>query len=169
MESPSPVIRPAVSEDLAQVEGLNEAAVPHVNSVPVATLERFIAEAAYFKVALVTGRVAGFLVAFAPGASYESPNYRWFEARYDDFLYIDRVAVAEHMRGHGIAGCLYGDLERVAVPVARRLACEVNTRPRNAVSLDFHHRRGFESVGSQQTEGGAKTVSLLIKTLPGAG
>jgi predicted GNAT superfamily acetyltransferase len=41
------------------------------------------------------------------------------------------------------------------------LCCEVNVRPRNDVSLEFHHTVGFREVGQQDTDGGKKTVSLL--------
>ena len=41
------------------------------------------------------------------------------------------------------------------------LLCEVNVRPRNDASLHFHHSIGFREVGQQDTDGGAKTVSLL--------
>ena len=45
------------------------------------------------------------------------------------------------------------------------LLCEVNVRPRNDASLHFHHSIGFREVGQQDTDGGAKTVSLLALPL----
>ncbi|NNE42793.1 MAG: GNAT family N-acetyltransferase, partial [Gemmatimonadetes bacterium] len=48
---------------------------------------------------------------------------------------------------------------------APMITCEVNTRPRNDGSLRFHARLGFREVGTQETEGGAKAVSLLEKRL----
>ena len=41
----------------------------------------------------------------------------------------------------------------------------MNLRPRNEVSLAFHDTMGFTSVGEQDTEGGAKTVVMLARTL----
>jgi predicted GNAT superfamily acetyltransferase len=45
------------------------------------------------------------------------------------------------------------------------LACEVNERPPNPVSMRFHETLGFSSVGRQTTEGGAKTVVMMTKPL----
>ncbi len=144
---------------------LNEDAVPNVNSVSVETLAGFISEAAYFRVIEFDGGVGAFLVGFAPGADYGSENYLWFSKRYDDFMYIDRVVSAPEHRGRGFALGLYRDLEQWTT--APLLACEVNLDPPNPRSLEFHRRFGFEQVGGQQTEGGTKTVSLMIKPLRG--
>lgn len=158
-------IRDARDGDLGDVHAINESAVPHVNSISLERFRRFTREAAYFRVALLDAALAGYLVAFAPGAGYESLNYRWFEERYDDFMYVDRVAVAGNVRRHGVAGTLYRDLFRFAGPRTRLLTCEVNTRPANAASMAFHRRFGFHPVGSQRTDGGAKTVCLMALEL----
>lgn len=158
-------IRDVRGADLDAVHAINEAAVPHVNSIAAHRFQGFITEAVYFRVALLAGQVAGFLVAFAPGAPYESVNYRWFQERYQDFIYIDRIAVADGARRRGIAAGLYRDLFRFARPRTALLTCEVNTRPVNAESLAFHGSFGFREVGTQETEGGAKAVSLMAAAL----
>lgn len=151
---------------LKTVHRLNEAAVPHVNSLPLGTLDRFRVLAAAFRVATGAGEPLGVLVAFRPGADYGSDNYRWFSGAYDDFVYIDRVMVDEAARGRGIARRLYADIEALARGwQAPRLVCEVNIRPANDASHRFHDRLGFREVGRQETEGGRKLVSLLTKPL----
>ena len=45
------------------------------------------------------------------------------------------------------------------------MTCEVNLRPPNPGSMAFHRAMGFDEVGTQNTEGGSKTVSLLVKRL----
>lgn len=158
----------AISEDDAErLFELNEAAVPHVNSLPIDSLRALVAMAASARVVCDDhGRVLGAIVAFAPGAAYGSANYRWFSERFAKFVYIDRVIVAQEARGGGLATHLYRDLETFArdrgVP---RIVCEVNLRPANEESLRFHANRGFREVGRQETEGGAKLVSLLEKPL----
>lgn len=158
-------IRDVRDADLGVVHAINESAVPHVNGIDLERFRGFTREAAYFRVAMLDAQLAGYLVAFAPGAGYESLNYRWFEARYADFIYVDRIAVAENARGHGVASALYRDLFRFAGARTRLVTCEVNTRPPNAVSMAFHQRFGFRPVGSQQTDGGAKTVCLMAAAL----
>ena len=45
------------------------------------------------------------------------------------------------------------------------LLAEVNTRPRNDISLRFHERYGFEPVGERDSEDGTKTVVMLALDL----
>ncbi len=156
-------IRAVRKTDLGAVQVLNQGAVPNVNSVSVETLKNFIQQAAYFRVVVSGGVVVGFLVGFTPGADYGSENYAWFCRHYPEFMYIDRVAVAPEHRGKKYALGLYRDVERLAF--APLLACEVNLDPPNLRSLEFHRRFGFRQVGTQKTEGGAKTVGLMIKSL----
>jgi len=98
----------------------------------------------------------------APGADYDSMNYAWFSAQYDDFVYLDRVAVAPGHRSAGVGSRLYDEVERRAK--AEWFTLEVNLRPRNDGSLRFHARRGFVEVGQQETDYGA-LVSLMAKRL----
>ncbi len=158
-----PGIRAVRRADLDAVQAINEAAVPNVNSISAETLESFIQQATYFCVVDSGNTVVAFLVGFTPGSDYGSENYRWFCRRYPEFMYIDRIAVAPEHRGKGYALRLYRDIEQSSS--APLLACEVNVDPPNPRSLEFHRRFGFHQVGTQKTEGGAKTVSLMVKSL----
>jgi len=158
------MIRDVAAADHAVLCALNNAAVPHVNSLEVSGLEELLEMAAHARVVERDGALAALLVAFAPGAAYPSANYRWFATRYDAFLYVDRVVVDPTARGRGIARALYDDLAAVATArAARHLTCEVNERPPNPGSLAFHERLGFAEVGRQQT--GAKAVILVAREL----
>ncbi len=157
----SPRLRDAEDGDLAGVYAINEANLPHVNSISVERFGAFIGEAAYFRVALIGDDLAGYLVAFAPGADYDSLNYLWFQRHYEDFIYIDRIAVAAAARRRGVASALYRDFFGFTAGRTALVTCEVNTRPANPESLAFHASFGFREVGTQETDGGAKTVSLM--------
>ena len=74
-----------------------------INSIDLAQMRWFADHAAYFGVAVRDGDVAGFLIGMRPGTDYGSPNYRWFCSRYDDFGYIDRVAITKDARRLGLA------------------------------------------------------------------
>jgi len=162
------LIRTATDADLDVLVSLNNVAVPAVNTLERADLARFTAMAPYFRAALLDEVVVGMMIALGPGTDYDSPNYRWFDQRYDAFLYVDRIVVDPALRSAGIGAALYDDLVSAArtggVP---RLACEVNLRPANDRSRRFHERLGFRAVGTQDTENGAKTVRLMIKDLEG--
>ena len=118
---------------------------------------------------LACGAGEAFLLAFAPGAPYDSVNYRWFDARYADFLYVDRIVVAEDARGLGLASRLYRDLFRHARAQGYgRVVCEFDVDPPNPASERFHRGFGFAEVGSQRLPGG-KTVSLQSAPVPTTG
>ena len=160
------IVRPLEEADLPIVHALNQANVPEVGDATVDHLAWLVGESEVSLVAEVAGRVVGYLVALRPGSTYASPNYTWFAGRYDDFLYVDRIAVAEATRGHGVGSALYDAAEHHArehgIPT---LACEVNVRPPNPTSLRFHERRGFGAVGEQETYGATVRVRLLAKDL----
>ena len=90
----SQLIRKVSLTELDVLLALNESEVPHVGSIDIERMHWFAKNADYFKVAQQDEQIAGFLVGFRPGSAYQSPNYRWFCDRYDDFAYVDRVAVA---------------------------------------------------------------------------
>lgn len=159
-------LREAVAADLPAIHAINQANVPAVGDITFADLEWYFANAAALRVAETDGVVAGFLLALRPGLRYSSLNYAWFSDRYPDFYYIDRLAVDEEWRRGGVARALYADAEADARAVSAPLiACEVNLRPRNDVSLAFHEEQGFVEVGQQDTDGGEKTVVMLVRHL----
>jgi len=155
-------LRPARVEDLPAVRILNNDAVPAVNALSHDELCWFHEVAHTFLVTERDGNVTGALVGLGPGLEYPSLNYRWFSERYPEFVYVDRVVVAESERSSGLGTALYGEFaQRGRSGGAPVLLAEVNIRPRNEGSLRFHHRFGFVPVGEQDTEGGTKRVSLL--------
>jgi uncharacterized protein len=160
-------LRALTGDDVATVAALNDAEVPRVGHLGVEGLRAHLPRCGPAVVAQDDrGRIAGFLLALAPGMDYASVNYRWFEARGTDHLYIDRVVVAPHARRRGVGGLLYETVEQAARAAGRdEVTCEVNVRPRNDASLAFHTARGYVEVGRQDTDGGAKTVAMLARPL----
>ena len=155
-----------VSEsDLDEVLALNEASVPHVNSLTTRDIHWFLESAPYFRLIRHDGELAGFLIGLGPGLDYASPNYRYFCERHNAFGYVDRVAVAPSARRLGIGSRLYEDYAASLRGLAQVMTCEVNIRPPNEESLTYHQRLGFVRVATQETEGGKKEVALLEKRL----
>lgn len=159
------IIRDVAADDLDAILNLNEEVVPAVNSIPIEKMHWFAEHADYFRVAIADERLASFLIGLRPGITYESPNYRWFCEHYDEFGYIDRIAVAAHARRHGLATKMYDDFKATLPRDLEVMTCEVNLRPPNESSMRFHERYGFKQIGSQATEGGEKEVALMALTL----
>ena len=151
--------------DLDDVLALNQASVPHVNSLTMREMRWFAEHAAYFRVVRREGRLAGFLIGLGPGLDYDSPNYRYFCNKHEMFGYVDRVAVAPEAQRLGVGSRLYEDYATTLRGFAPILTCEVNIRPPNEGSLAYHERHGFRRVATQETEGGSKEVALMEKRL----
>lgn len=119
---------------------------------------------AYHSASMGTGK-DGLIITFDQNAPYESPNFIWFKARHDSFVYVDRIIVAEHARGRGLARTFYQALfEKAARDGHERVVCEVNLDPPNPGSLNFHAALGFAAVGEAVLENG-KTVRYMERGL----
>ena len=158
------IVRDIAPDDAATILALNlesEAVLSPMDAVRYAHL---LSQSAYARV-VDDGEVVAFLLAFREGADYDSPNYRWFAERYDTFLYVDRVVVAQSHQGRGLGRLLYDDLFAFAraagVPC---ITCEFDIEPPNEASRRFHARYGFEEVGTQALPKG-KRVSLQLARL----
>lgn len=164
---PAPIValRRVEEDDLEAVLQLNEASVPAVGSVGLEQMRWFAAHAAYFTVATRDDHFAGFLIGMRPGTAYASPNYRWFCDAYEDFGYIDRIAIAPDARRLGLATRLYRDFEASLPSSVAVMTCEVNILPPNESSMRFHENFGFRKVGTQTLDDGRKQVAMLAKDL----
>jgi len=158
-------IRDVRENELDSVLALNNAAGTTILPLDAARMREFFQEAAYFRVAEADGHLAGFLIALREDARYSSPNFLWFHERYPQFLYIDRIVVAQRYRGIGLGRVFYADVISYAEVRVPLLACEVFLEPRDDVSVLFHGTYGFQEVGQQLMPSVARRVSLLAKEL----
>lgn len=158
-------LREASAADIEALHRLNERAVPNVNGITSDQVRWFLDVASYFRVAELDASMAGFLIGLEPGIPYDSLNYRWFLQHYPEFVYVDRIVIAESARRRGVGRVLYEDFAEFGRSRAPVMTCEVNLRPPNPGSMEFHRALGFAQVGTQDTEGGTKTVALLARQL----
>ncbi|MGI8993019.1 MAG: GNAT family N-acetyltransferase [Nocardioidaceae bacterium] len=153
------LIRPMADQDVAAVLALNEASVWALSPLDAARLSRHRAAAEHTVVCEVDTTVAAFAVAYGPGAAYDSVNYAWHTERFDDFVYLDRIAVSTQFRRRGIASAVYDEMEQHATTHGR-MVCEVNSDPPNVESIAFHARRGYREIGHLTQTDGHTTVML---------
>ena len=89
--------------------------------------------------------LTGFIIALRESADYSSKYFQWFKERVPEFVYIDRVVIAENAMRKGIGTALYRSIEgfRGKLP----LVCEVTISPEcNAGSVLFHEKLGFKEM-----------------------
>jgi hypothetical protein len=154
-------VRPAGDADFDAVLALNEESVAFLSPLSRAGLVALHREAALHQVIEQDGLVTALLIALREGARYDSPNYRWFAARYERFLYVDRVVVSGRARGTGAGTMLYrGLFDFAAASSVGLVTCEFDVEPPNPASERFHAKFGFREVGRQYVANGKKLVSL---------
>ena len=154
-------------DELSLISEINEEAIPAVNTISKKEFIWFYENSIYFKKVTVKKILAGFLLVLPMNIPYKSLNYSWFSKRFNDFAYIDRIAVKEEYKGLGIGTLLYSDLEQSLPNDIKIIACEYNIKPLNKVSQNFHQKMEYKNVGTQFTENNTKEVSLMIKKING--
>jgi predicted GNAT superfamily acetyltransferase len=161
------VVRDYRPEDSIAILELNAAHVPEVSTMDTDQLAFFVHYAPYFKVVEAQGEVTGILIGITDAEQeYESSNYGWFLDRHDSFAYVDRIALAESVRGIKLGPELYADFANWARKHDKAYLCaEVNTYPPNPRSLRFHNLSGFIEVGRRKPYGPDEEVAMLEKAL----
>lgn len=141
---------------------LNNRSAVETSWLEPARFERMVASAF---AALHVPEAQALLLTFDQGADYDSPNILWFRDRFERFVYVDRIVVAEQARGLGLARQLYEQLFDLAREAGHDLvACEVNTAPPNPGSDAFHAAMGFVEAGRAELAPG-KSVRYLTRPL----
>ena len=159
------LIRDAVASDEDFILALNAASTPAVAEMDAEDYRDIAGWAHRVLVAEIDGERCGFLILIRPGSAYPSDNYGWFEATFDNHLYIDRIAVSEAAKGRGVGRAFYDEAARIAANNGdQRLTCEVNVEPPNPQSMAFHERVGFRQLLSRPSRSG-KVVAMLERPL----
>ena len=156
-------IRPCTEDDVDALVAINNSGYP---AVPMATAGEMLGLLSMCSLALIAqdeeGVPLGFVMAMDPGLNYASENYVFFESRFSNHLYIDRIVLSDESRGLGLGSTLYQHVfDRARADGRERVTCEVNLEPPPPGSLRFHRRWGFEDVDTQPTKGGQVVVQLL--------
>lgn len=158
-------VRRAKEEDITAVLELNQINVPMVSSIDRTWLLKYLSETKLFGIAEIGKIFAGYIIGMSPDADYKSENFLWFRQKYQDFLYVDRLAVGLEFQGRGVGKELYKYAESLVDDRPGLITCEVNIRPANDRSYQFHQGLGFIEVGQQETKGGEIRVAMLAKSL----
>jgi uncharacterized protein len=142
-------------DDIDTILALSALHEPETSPLTRQKLTQMLGEAFYS--ASAGGGRDGYLISFDQDAHYDSVNFLWFKTRYPRFIYIDRVVVADHARGRGIARGFYEALfDRARAVAHTHIVCEINLAPANPGSLAFHTALGFVEVGQADLNSGKR-------------
>ena len=141
---------PFNSKDILSIYTINQANTPEVGSLKsVGKLKELLHMSSLVLVARTNNEIIGFVVCLEAGAAYTSLNYKYISKKAKKFVYIDRIAIKDQHRRSGIGKSLYEIIFNYSEKFELPVYCEVNTKPINQPSLDFHKKIGFFKIGSK--------------------
>jgi len=155
-------IRRLEQQDVGAAWEINEQGLPGTGRVTHEEMSDLLTLSELAIGAFEDNQLRGFVLCLLPQTRYGSLNYAWFNQRYEEFLYVDRIAVAERHRDREIGTLLYQHVIEYAEQLACPVAAEVSLKPPNPGSIRFHHRHGFTEIGTfEQSE---KAVTMMMRS-----
>ena len=155
-------LRELTQHDVASMWSINEQGLPGTGQVSKQEMADLLNFSVLSLGVFREQELLGFVICLPPGTRYGSLNYAWFNQRFEAFMYVDRIAVAQQHRDQGIGSMLYEQViassDEQGVPVA----AEVNSTPPNPGSIRFHERFRFKEVGELHHQ--EKSVVMLLRT-----
>lgn len=138
------------SKLLENLYSLNQENTPEVGSLDDA--ESFLKLLELSSTSLLIeykNQVIGFMICFRENSVYGSENYKFFNDKKEKFIYIDRVVIKSGFRRMGFGTEIYKHIDEAASKNFLPICCEVNSMPRNEISINFHIKNGFTEVGEK--------------------
>jgi predicted GNAT superfamily acetyltransferase len=147
--------------DVGPIWLINEQGLPGTGKVTLQEIS-YLLELSTFSLGVFSNdELLGFVICLSPGTDYGSLNYAWFNTRYDEFIYVDRIAVSTGYRDRGIGSLLYKEVVSYSNQYSIPIVAEVNLNPPNPGSMRFHERFQFEEIGILEHED--KSVTMLLR------
>ena len=141
---------PFNNKDILSIYSINQANTPEVGSLKSAKkLRELLNMSSLVLAARINNEIIGFVVCLKAGAAYASLNYKFISKKAKRFIYIDRIAIKNKHRRSGVGKSLYEIIFNYSEKFELPIYCEVNTKPKNQPSLDFHKKIGFFKIGSK--------------------
>lgn len=138
------------SKLLENLYSLNQENTPEVGSLNDAESFRKLLELSSTSLLIeYKNQVIGFMICFRENSVYGSENYKFFNDKKEKFIYIDRVVIKSGFRRMGFGTEIYKHIDEAASKNFLPICCEVNSMPRNEISINFHIKNGFTEVGEK--------------------
>lgn len=138
------------SKLLENLYSLNQENTPEVGSLNDAESFRKLLELSSTSLLIeYKNQVIGFMICFRENSVYGSENYKFFNDKKEKFIYIDRVVIKSGFRRMGFGTEIYKHIDEAASKNFLPICCEVNSMPRNEISINFHIKNGFSEVGEK--------------------
>ncbi len=150
--------------DVPTMWQINEQGLPGTGKVSQQEMENLLTLSELSLGVFDDKKLLGFVICLLPNTDYGSLNYAWFNERFNEFIYVDRVAVTTDYRNQGIGSMLYEKVFEYGKSNNIPVTAEVSLNPPNPGSDRFHSRHGYQVIG--KLDQGAKSVTMYIKHFP---
>ena len=138
------------SKLLENLYSLNQENTPEVGSIDnIESFGKLIELSSTSLLAEYEDQIIGFIICFRENSIYGSENYKFFNNKKNKFIYIDRVVIKTGFRRMGFGTHIYRLLDELAFKNLLPICCEVNSFPKNEISINFHTKIGFVEVGKR--------------------
>ena len=154
-------LRELQNEDIYEIWEINEQGLPGTGKVNHDEIEALLVISELAIGVFENSKLLGFVICLLPGTNYGSLNYSWFNEKYDEFIYVDRIAVSQTHRNQRIGSLIYQKVVDYSKQHNLPIAAEVSLVPPNPGSMRFHHRFGFTEVGILEHE--SKSVTMMLR------
>ena len=151
-------IRELSGSDVQKMWEINEQGLPGTGKVDEQGLLNLLEYSEISVGAYEDDELLGYVICLPPSTEYGSLNYAWFNENMADFLYVDRIAVAQIHRDKGIGSRLYSHIIEYS---SKQIAAEVSLNPPNLASMRFHGRFDFEKIGELHHQ--TYSVNLMLR------
>ena len=149
------------NKDIPSIWLINQEGLPGTGKISEKEIADLLSISELALGAYEENELVGFVLCLPPKTRYGSLNYAWFNERYEEFLYVDRIAVSENHRNCKIGTKLYKEVISHAEQNNCPIAAEVSLKPPNPDSLRFHERNGFNEIGVLHHE--SKSVTMMMR------
>ena len=95
-------LRELNQDHIEEIWEINEQGLPGTGKVSKDEISRLLDYSDLAFGAFLSSRLIGFVICLPPKTEYGSLNYAWFNDRYSDFLYVDRIAVSKSHQNKGV-------------------------------------------------------------------
>ncbi len=146
-------------ENIFKLNELNKPALGTLENLE--TLKKLYNYSMLCACSFLNKKLVAFCLLMNQSSEYSSPNFKYFKRKYNNFLYIDRIAIDTNYQRKGIGSLIYERFYELSIENNVPLCCEVNTFPLNKKSLDFHYKKGFKKI-EELNYGNKKVVMLVI-------
>ena len=138
------------NEILSEILNINQAHVPMVGSLEnTKDLANLVKMSSLLALTKENDEITSFIVCLREGEQYKSLNYAYFSEKYKKFLYVDRIGVKNGHQNKGLGSLLYKKIDQIGNKIGLPICAEVNTKPYNKTSIQFHIKHGFKKIGEK--------------------